>query len=577
MIQMNKKGCKELLMQRMFLAIISSITVQFLLVNCLLLITNLNTDYMSWIQNTWTAITSSRMWSYFCVLATVTFFQGVICSKSYSNIPPYSKSRFIKFFGIFTYQNILMGILHIIIGGLLVWLHLSIKGGKYGFLMTECNIIYGMCLIEEHYFLFLSGFWSGLYFFLKISIFHMKYLKFPIISSSKLFRFKAGISSLLPSLMAECIWPTLYYLIGYYFLGPYCCSTILFLSSLQLEGEPLSSIPSLLNLSLIFQLWLYQLMFVLTINSMYLLFEIYLTEWVPFEFKHSDVFNTAESGVTLPDALSTDKVPIMQHLGYLDLITIAQKDKARRSVLFTLSQPGGHPYNWNCVIEKCTSLIKKFSDDLSTACIKPQEPKLSLGARSSTMTDVSAFQKQYIYRMRSLIKEEVQTCTEESNIKKDVDNELFIQKFIKTRWNNFLAYLLSKPLISYVFGEIEGGKVCHILFNGQTIIWAADAISSLAVLSLNEDSYGIAQKDLPLIINTLLALKQALDKLQKSNIMAKKQHGDDKFIKQIFHSLRAAAKRSLYRIVTCFEIYIGDLGLETTTVEQLHSFLAYRE
>ncbi|XP_076476785.1 nuclear division cycle 1 isoform X2 [Bombus vancouverensis nearcticus] len=391
MIQMNKKGCKELLMQRMFLAIISSIMVQFLLVTCLLLITNLNTDYMSWIQNTWTAITSFRMWSYFCILATVTFFQGVICSKSYSNIPPYSK------------------------------------------------------------------------------------------------------------------------------------------------------------------------------------------KWVPFEFKQSNVFNTAESGVTLAEALSTDKVPIMQHLGYLDLITIAQKDKARRGVLFTLSQPGGHPYNWNCVIERCTGLIKKFSDDLSTACIKPQEPKLPSGAPSSTMTDVSAFQKQYMYRMRSLIKEEVQTCTEQSNIKKDVDNELFIQKFVKTRWNNFLAYLLSKPLISYVFGEIEGGKVCHILFNGQTIIWAADAISSLAVLSLNEDSYGIAQKDLPLIINTLLALKQALDKLQKSNIMAKKQYGDDKFIKQIFHSLRAAAKRSLYRIVTCFEIYIGDLGLETTTVEQLHSFLVYRE
>ncbi|XP_048261581.1 nucleoporin NDC1-like [Bombus terrestris] len=211
---------------------------------------------------------------------------------------------------------------------------------------------------------------------------------------------------------------------------------------------------------------------------------------------------------------------MLQQQALIAALIEARIDKARRGVLFTLSQPGGHPYNWNCVVEKCTGLIKKFSDDLSTACIKPQEPKLPLGVPSSTMTDVSAFQKQYIY---------------------------------------------------------QGGKVCHILFNGQTIIWAADAISSLAVLSLNEDSYGIAQKDLPLIINTLLALKQALDKLQKSNIMTKKQHGDDKFIKQIFHSLRAAAKRSLYRIVTCFEIYIGDLGLETTTVEQLHSFLAYRE
>ncbi|KAK9302991.1 hypothetical protein QLX08_005168 [Tetragonisca angustula] len=455
MMQMNKKGYKELLMQRMFLAIISSITVQYLLVTFLLLITNLNMDYNTWIQNTWTAVTSSQMWSYFCVLATVTFFQGIICTKNYSNMPPYSKSRFIKFCGIFTSQNILM-------------------------------------------------------------------------------------------------------------------------ASAQLESEPLSNISSLLNLSLIFQLWLYQLVFILAIDSMYLMFEIYLTEWVPFEFKQSSVFSTDESGVTLPEVLSIDKVPIMQHLGYLDLVTIAQKDKARRSVLFTLSQPGGHPYNWNCIVEKCTSLIKKFSDDLN-ACIKPQEPKLSLCAPSSTITDISVFQKQYVYHMRNLIKEEIPICTEQSDMKKDVDSELYIQKFIKTKWSNFLTYLLSKPLIAYIFGEIEGGKVCHILFNGQTVIWAADAISSLAVLSLNEDSYGIAQKDLSLIINTLLTLKQILDKLQRTNLMTKKQNGDDKFIKQIFHSLRAAAKRSLYRIVTNFEIYIGDLELETTTIEQLHSFLAYRE
>ncbi|XP_043512566.1 nucleoporin NDC1-like [Frieseomelitta varia] len=390
MMQMNKKGYKELLMQRMFLAIISSITVQFLLVTFLLLITNLNMDYNTWIQNTWIAVTSSQMWSYFCVLATITFFQGIICIKNYSNMPSYSK------------------------------------------------------------------------------------------------------------------------------------------------------------------------------------------KWVSFDFKQSSVFNIDESGMTLPEILSIDKVPIMQHLGYLDLVTITQKDKARRSVLFTLSQPGGHPYNWNCVVEKCTSLIKKFSDDLN-ACIKPQEPKLSLCAPSSTITDISVFQKQYIYHMRNLIKEEIPICTEQSDMKKDVDSELYIQKFIKTKWNNFLTYLLSKRLIAYIFGEIEGGKVCHILFNGQTVIWAADAISSLAVLSLNEDSYGIAQKDLSLIINTLLTLKQILDKLQRTNLMTKKQYGDDKFIKQIFHSLRAAAKRSLYRIVTNFEIYIGDLELETTTIEQLHSFLAYRE
>ncbi|XP_017796268.1 PREDICTED: nucleoporin NDC1 [Habropoda laboriosa] len=575
MMKMNTKGYKELLMQRMFLAIISSIVVQFCLVTCLLFITNLNMDYTSWIQNTWTTVTSFRMWSYFCVLAIVTFFQGVICSKSYSNVPPYLKSRFIKFCEIFTSQNILLCGLHVITGSLLIWLHLSIKGGRYSFLMTECNVIYGTCLMEEHYFLFLSGFWSGLYFFLKTSIFHTKYLRFPIISSSKLSRFRAGIYSMLPSLMAQCIWPTLYYFTGYYFLGSYCRSIILFLASAQLESEPLDSIPVLLNMSLVFQLWLYQLVFTLTIDSMYLLFELHLTEWVPFEFKQN-VFSNDASGVTLSEALSMDKVPIIQHLGYLDLITMAQKDKTRRSILFTLSQPGGHPYNWNCVVEKCTGLIKRFSDDVNEACVKAQEPPLC--SSNSTMVVESKFQKEYVYRMRNLTKENVPVSTEESDIKKlDNDLKLLSQTFIKAKWNNFLTYLLSKPLISYIFGEIEGGKVCHLLFNGQSVIWAAEAISSLAVLSLNEDSYGVAQKDLPLIINTLLALKQALDKLQKSNVMAKKQDGNDRFDKEIFHSLRAATKRSLYRIVTSFEAYFSHMALEFTTMEQLHSFLVYRE
>ncbi|XP_076174709.1 nuclear division cycle 1 [Ptiloglossa arizonensis] len=574
MMQTNKKGCKQLLMQRMFLAIISSIAVQFFLVSCLFLITNLNTNYASWFQNTWTTITSFRMWSYFCILATVTFFQGIVCSKSYSNNPPYLKSRFAKLYAIFTSQNILLGALHIIIGGLLVWLHLSVQGGTYSFLTTECTVVYGTCLMEEHYFLFLSGFWSGFYFFLKISIFRINYLKFPIISLSKFYRFKTELYTLLPSLMVKCVWPTLYYLIGYYFLGSYCRSVILFLASAELESQPLNSIPRLLNLSLMFHLWLYQLIFVLAIDSTYLLFNLHLTEWIPFEFNQSNMFNNDDSGITITEALSMDKIPIIQHLGYLDLVTLSQKEKTRRSILFTLSQPGGHPYNWNCILEKCIEHIKKFSDDLSAACIKTQEP--SCVSTATAITKNSLFQKEYVYRMRNLVNEEISVSTQQSVIKKDINNELFIQKFIKEKWSNFLMYLLSKPLISYIFGEIEGGKVCHILFNGQSIVWAVDAISSLSVLSINEDSYGIAQKDLPLIINTLLIMKQALDKLQKSNIMVKKQT-EDIFVTQMFRSLCDATKRSLYRTVIHFEAYIGDLTLEPATMEQLYPFLTYRE
>nr|XP_012144573.1 PREDICTED: nucleoporin NDC1 isoform X2 [Megachile rotundata] len=313
-------------------------------------------------------------------------------------------------------------------------------------------------------------------------------------------------------------------------------------------------------------------------HGLYIMASEYMdNEWIPFEFKHSNAFNTDECGVTLPEALSMDKVPIMQHLGYLDLVTVAQKEKARRDILFTLSQPGGHPYNWNCIVEKCIGLLKTFSDDLSTACVKVQE-QLTLDASNlATMTTTTAFQKEYSYQMRNLVRQEMPISMQETDVKKEVDNELFIQKFIKTKWNNFLTYLLSKPLIFYIFGEVEGGKVCHTLFNGQSVIWAAEAISSLAVLSLTEDPYGIVQKDLPSIIRTLLSLKQALDKLQKTTIMTKKQNEDDKFIKDIFSSLRAATKRSLYRIIINYEAYINDLSLEPAVNEQMNSFLTYKE
>lgn len=95
------------------------------------------------------------------------------------------------------------------------------------------------------------------------------------------------------------------------------------------------------------------------------MFEVHLTEWVPFEFKQNNAFNNDDTEVTLSEALSMDKIPIIQHLGYLNLVTMAQGEKSGRSILFTLSQPGGHPYNWNCVVEKCTGFIGNFTSDRS--------------------------------------------------------------------------------------------------------------------------------------------------------------------------------------------------------------------
>ncbi|EZA48351.1 Nucleoporin NDC1 [Ooceraea biroi] len=440
MIQPDDKSSKELLTRRIFLAVVSSVTLQFFFVCCLVLFANLSTDYVHWLQETWSIVTSLRMWTFLVIFTTVVFLQAVFCRRVYLHTPPYYKSRFTKLLATFTAQNLYLGTLYVIIGGILIWFHLLLKGG-----------------------------------------------------------------------------------------------------------------------------------------STYLFFEVYLTEWTQFKFGLSGALSTDGSELTLIEALSMDKIPIMQHLGYLDLVTLAQKEKARRATLFTLSQPGGHPYNWNCVVQRCTDLLNKFSSDLNAISVKPQPPLTCYGKSVLTTMGRPTQQKDRVYHMRKLVPDVAPTLTAVETITQETSYTGLLAQFVKQKRDAFVTYLLSKPLINYIFGEQDENKIRYVLFNSQPVMWAAEAISSLSVFSLTEDHHGIVQKDIPTIVNALLSVKQALDKQQKSVILARRLQTEDKLIREIFTSLRSAIKRSLYRIVTNFEPYINDLCLESAAVEQLQSFLNYKE
>ncbi|XP_018350273.1 PREDICTED: nucleoporin NDC1 [Trachymyrmex septentrionalis] len=572
MIETDKKGCRELLIQRMTLAVITSVMLQLFVVCFVVLLTNLSTDYAHWLEETWTIVMSPRMWAYIIVLTLVTFLQSFFCSKNYLHSPLYYKSRFAKLYMTLRIQSLLQRALYIVIGGILVWLQLSLRKGSYNSLTTDYSIVHGTCPMEEYYFLLFSGLWSGLYFSFKTGNFTERYFQFPIIAQSKFLQLRRRFYTMFPTLMISSMWSTLYFMAIYYFMGSYFREALLPIS-MQVEVKPLDTVFRLLNLSLIWQLWLYQFIFILIINNTNTLFEIYLTEWAPFKFGLSGAYTPDSSETTLIDVLSMDKIPIMQHLGYLDLVTLAQKDKMRRNMLFTLSQPGGHPYNWNCVVQKSTNLLEKFSLDLNAISTKSQDQS----CYSTLTTRVPPVQQsKYIYHMRKLVPDTAPISVSEDTREAPYSGS-FIQRFIKQKKDAFIAYLLSKPLINYIFGEQEDNKIRYALQNGQLVIWAVEAISSLTVFSLNEDSYGIVQKDVPVIINTLLSVKQALDKLSKSAMLARKMQADDKLIREIFTSLRSAIKRSLYRIVTNFEPYINDLSLELPIIEQLQGFLNYKE
>lgn len=562
---------KELLIWRMFAAILTSISAQFLFMSCVILIVNFRIMHpLTWLTTTWASVTCIRTWSYFVILSTVIFLQGVICSKEYLNAPIYRKTRFSIICNMLRPHNILVCVLHVIVGGVLVWLHISLQDGQ---LTIECN---GeeTCLVEEHFFLILAGLWIGLYFFIK-SNFVTKNLRFPIIPRSKFSQIKSGLGYLLPHAMLNSVSPVLFFMFFYFVDGGYCRETILSLFSIQMKDTPIDTIYGLLNLPLIFYTWLFATLFLLTMNTMHLALQAHLTQRVVFDIDQRNAFVDQASGMSLADALAMDRIPIIQHLAYLDLLTLAQKEKERRSILFTLSTPGCRPCNWNSIAVKCMGLISSFTTELNRACAASQ--KLT---SSATIVNPGGklLDNSYQYRMRSLTTSKLlSSSTHTTEVKQNANGDPFLTQFYKTKRDQFVAYLLTKPVLKYVFEETTEDKIRHMFANAQPVIWAAEGISSLIVTSLREDQYGVIQQDLPTIIGTLLALKEALDKLHKANVFIKRTQSDYRETKQMITSLRSATKRSVYRITTTFKDYIKDLPLESDVVVQLQSFLSYRE
>ncbi|XP_015522593.1 nucleoporin NDC1 [Neodiprion lecontei] len=569
--------CKEHLIWRMFMAIVTSVCVQFIFMTFVILIVNFRIMHpLTWIINTWNAVTCFRTWSYFLILATVIFLQGVICSKDYLTPPVYRKSRFSIVCNMFKPHNLLVGGLHILVGGVLVWLHLSLQDERLGLLTVNCD---GeeTCLVEENFFLLLGGFWIGFYFFVK-SNFHTTHLQFPIVPRSKFSQIKGGIGYLLPHAAMNALSPVLCFIFFYYIDGGYCRETVLSIFSIKMKDVPLDTLYGLLNISLFFYTWLFTTLFLLTTYTMHLSFEAHLTQRMVFDIEQQSLFADQSSGMCLADALATDQVPIIQHLAYYDLVTLAQKEKPRRSILFTLSTPGGRPCNWNSIAVKCMGLLNSFTLEVNQACATNHK---LLSGPTNTSTSGKLSETSYPYKMRNLTAARLLAPNLDSTIpplpKQNSNGDLFITQFLRSKRQEFITYLLSVPMIRYVFEETLEEKIRYIFRNAQPVIWAAEGISSLIVISLKEDQYGVIQQDLPTIIRTLLSLKEALDKLHKANIFVKKSQSDDKEIRQMMMCLISTIKRSIYRITTTFKDYIEDLPLEPDIIGQLQSFLSYRE
>lgn len=561
------EGKSEIFSQRLIVAVVWNIGLQTLLAVVLVFLIQVNILHpLEWITSTLDDIFGWKMGLNMVLLGMVSFFQAFIYGSYYMMPLPKYFTRFSMFLNVFSMQNLIFGILYALSGYFTMGLYSSLAKSDSINLKKNCEYSDGQCLMEQSLFLQFGGMWMGLYYFLNVHIFGTSILLFPHIYQDKFQQIKLAINNILSSGLKSSIMPVLYYCGFYYLWGSKPRSIVSDVFSLYLEDPPLDQIMNLISSGIWIGLWLYTSLFFISVYTMRTVFNIVLTEHMRFPI-------VSETCLTLHKALA-QRSQFNGYLGAQDLKIMSMTDTSRRQAIFTLSQPGGHPRNWNNLLEVCLCIINEFNKELETinGDGKPVEIEKSTHHNIVHVSPNAGFS--YSQKLRNMARSPEILELKDHNKNKVEDT---FANAAKQEFNMILQKLCQKPGISYIFGELTDTKLKVLLSQAQPVMWTCEGLAFIAAASLKEDQYGVVQNDLPLLLSTLVNLKQNLDKLTKPGLVPRKHILNDSFAIKMKSNLISSVKRSIYRIVITFSKYIHEIPMDADVQIAIQPFLLCKE
>lgn len=490
------------------------------------------------------------------VIVNAGFF--IYSKNTFTVIPSVSVTRFSQLSQLLKAPIIMYAGLCCGCGVVLGWVCTCILGDRYTGLSrksTENSDLY--CINEYHLFLVLYGGYTGLMYIVFHYVKQNNVLHFPILQQAKYFQVRGQVLKVGWSSLGHVIWQIKFFYIFYYLIGNIPRDAIADTLSLRLSSE--SRLDSLYGLLLDFGLFWQTLLVGMFIQFSWsygaLLYKVYNTQY--YEFPISTMFENFKNKC-LVDALSCTKLPLLQALGFMDLNLLSKHSYSRRKELFSLSQPGGHPHNWNKILAVCLTVIQELNDTvqevnwkiLANAPVRQPNTEKSVSNGTSdgvkqrgTSSDVTAKPK------AAAVKEKI------------------------------VNGLKKRTLLTFFTGEIPDNTHKNLFASAFIQIWAVEALSSLVVASFNEDSFGVVQMSLKDIITAILNLQENIDKHFKltggvSRRVPKDSSSNDMPLKYL---LQSSLKSCIYSIVNTFGKHLLDVGLPVETEKKLRHFLDYRE
>ncbi|VDN92880.1 unnamed protein product [Brugia pahangi] len=213
---------------------------------------------------------------------------------------------------------------------------------------------------------------------------------------------------------------------------------------------------------------------------------------------HAILNPTPEEQRTLMNALESNG--IIKAFAFWDLRSLSAACHRRRQIIFSLSQPGGHPRNWRAIKLSCLRHIEHLS-----LLFENENDRI----RSETFASVTApllpssgHNRPAILGQMAWQKDGLRQRLMPINLRKESKDPFHANTF-----SYFLDKFKSLIHISH-----------HIVsfFDVYIGILAIESVSALICVSLNEDRFGVVQKDLHEIVLVLLQFCSHLERYMRS-------------------------------------------------------------
>lgn len=545
----SERECWSICRDRFKYVILFSVAIQYVLLMLYSIIPNVGflLHPVMWFKEIFSILLSP--------LVLVTVIHGYFTLKPFLESKVYLPTRMSKFVRSFTHES------SIIFLNFFIGLFTSLLFVRY--LRDDMKTLTyknedKKFLNQKFAFLILNGAFMRCYFYFKGSETERS-VAFPIINQSKFLQLRRQLIIVLKASFVNSLIPLVHFIGFYLIFGGSFCYVLRRLFGLSIEESSIfESLSNVTNLRVIVASWILSSMIWSNMELMGKVINIFTTG--PREF------NIAGNSLTLAEALAMSKFQIVQQLAAQDLCNLADNPaNARRKQFYALSNPGGHPHNWKRLVQNSLAIVNNFSDDLKSAV-----DSISKNRSTNNTSSVMNQPTYQFYENKRMVRE----FNDFNGLRSLSTNHLNIhQPTMEQKQPDYLTVikqkLMTNRLVRYFLGETEEAKLNFLLIhNSQTIEWIAQGISSIVARSVNEDSYGVVQHDIRQVVKSLIKLKNVLDKVGSVNSIAKDRN---------FIALKAAVRRSLYRIVSEFARFFEDLLLDAEDIRALQAFVNFKE